>query len=113
MLQGGFAKILLRKKVKNEWIRNVGAIFFITNVVFVQRMYWHLALSAHFLLLIGMILFIYRNEIDGMLRRAIIWIALGGLAVSIQFYIYGMISVMLVFFVIIELVYEHSDFKKY
>lgn len=112
MLQGGTAKILLRKKIKQEWLRNVGAIFFITNVVFIQRMFWHLALSAHFLILLGMILFIYRNDIKNMYRKALLWIGLGGLAISIQFYIYGMLSVMLVFFVIIELIDTDKDLKK-
>ena len=102
MLQGGIAKVLLYKTVKKEWIRNVGAVFFVTNIVFVHRMFWQTALSSHFLILMAMALFLYRNDIKSLRKRVILWTLLGALSVSIHFYLYGMISVMLGAFALLE-----------
>ncbi len=112
MMQGGMAKILIRKYIDKEWLCNVGAVFFITCIAFVQRMFWQTALSSHFLLLIAIALFIYRDDIKEKKNRIILWSALGALSVSIHFYLYGMISVMLAGFALLEFLYELPDVKK-
>lgn len=106
MLQGGMSKLLLRKYIKNEWICNIGAVFFVSNIVFVQRMFWQTALSAHFLILMAMALFVYRDDIESLRKRVILWSALGALSVSIHFYLYGMVSVMLAGFALWEAIEE-------
>ena len=110
MLQGGMAKLLLRKTLNKEWLRNVGAAFFVTNIVFVQRMFWQTALSAHFLILIAMTFFVYREDIKSFRTRVVLWTTLGALAVSIHFYLYGMISVMLLGFAVLDSI--DSDYNK-
>lgn len=102
MLQGGMAKLLIRRFIKNEWICNIGAVFFISTITFVQRMFWQTALSAHFLLLMGIALFVYRDRIEKISTRVILWCGLGALTISIHFYLYGMISVMLACFALLE-----------
>ena len=95
-----------------EWLCNVGAVFYITCIAFVQRMFWQTALSSHYLLLIAIALFIYRDNIKEKRNRIILWSALGALSVSIHFYLYGMISVMLAGFALLEFLYELPDVKK-
>ena len=75
-------------------------------------MFWQTALSSHYLLLIAIALFIYRDNIKGKRNRIILWSALGALSVSIHFYLYGMISVMLAGFALLEFLYELPDAKK-
>lgn len=102
MLQGGMAKLLLRKYVKNEFVGSIGAVFFISNIVFVQRMFWQTALSSHFLILMAILLFLYRDNFKSLRKRIILWCGLGILTISIHFYLYGMISVMLAAFALLD-----------
>ena len=111
MLQGGVAKILLRKRIKQEWLRNVAALFFIGSIAFVQRMYWQTALGAHFLILLAIALFIYRKDINSQKKKIILWSGLGAVTVSIHIYLYGMISVMFAGFVLLEFIEDIKEFK--
>lgn len=112
MMQGGVAKLLLRKKVRNELICNIGAIFFVSCIAFVQRMFWQTALSAHFLLLIAMLFYVYRPELKSTKKRLLLWLALGVLAVSIHIYLYGMVSVMLAGYALLEFLDNKSNIKR-
>ena len=112
MLQGGVAKLLLRKKIKNEILRNVGSLFFVSGIVFVHRMFWQTALSAHFLILLSFLLYIYRNDIEKTTIKVLLWMGLGSLAISIHFYLYGMVSVLLVGFALLEAMDQHYNIIK-
>ena len=112
MMQGGMAKIILRKYIDKEWIRNVGAVFFVTNIAYVQRMFWQTALSSHFLILMAIALYVYRNDIKSKKKRIFLWCGLGALTISIHFYLYGMVSVLLAGFALNEFLYELPKIKK-
>lgn len=101
MMQGGISKLLLRRYINNEMICNVGSIFFVVSISFIQRMFIHTALSSHFLILLGMLFFEYRKEI-GYKKKILLWILLGIVSVSTHIYIYGMISIMLMGFAMLD-----------
>ena len=112
MLQGGMAKLLIRRFIKNEWISSIGAVFFVSTITFVQRMFWHTALASHFLILMAIALYVYRDRIEKLSTRVILWTVLGALTISLHFYLYGMISVMLGFFALLEAIDDKGGAKK-
>lgn len=61
ILQGQFALILLRKITKNEAISFLGACFFIMAPPFLWRLWGHYSLMAHWLIIIGLIIFYSSN----------------------------------------------------
>ncbi|MBO5551578.1 MAG: hypothetical protein J5966_06440 [Lachnospiraceae bacterium] len=102
MMQGGVAKLLLRKVLKNELYCCIGCIPFIFCAPLWQRMFYHTALASHYLILMGFLLFMYRERLDRLWKRVLLWCVLGVLCVSIHFTIYGMVSVMLLGFALLE-----------
>ena len=104
MLQGGFAKLLLRKYIKSEVACSLGSLLFIINISFIQRIFLHTALGSHFLILAGMVLFAYRKDFSNMKKRVLLWVLLGVVSVLLHVYIYGMISIMLVGYALVEAV---------
>ena len=104
MLQGGFAKLILRKYMKSELTSNIADVLFVINIAFVQRIFLHTALASHFLILAGMTLYAYRKDIFDKKKRVCLWVLLGIICVSTHFYIYGMVSIMLIGFGLIEAV---------
>ena len=61
ILQGQFSLILLRKITKNEAISFLGACFFIMAPPFLWRLWGHYSLMAHWLIIIGLIIFYSSN----------------------------------------------------
>ena len=111
MLQGGLAKLLLRRIFDREWQCNLGCVPFLFSASILQRMYYHTALASHWLILLGMLLFAYRDMIKSSFRRILLWALLGMLCVSVHFTIYGMVSVMFLGFVLYEVLAEAEDTK--
>ena len=61
ILQGQFSLILLRKITKNEAISFLGACFFIMAPPFLWRLWGHYSLMAHWLIILGLIIFYSSN----------------------------------------------------
>lgn len=112
MLQGGMASLLLRKRIKNIILIGIGSLFFVTGIVFVNRMFWQTALSAHFLILAAFVLYAYRKELSD-IRKIVLWTILGVLSVSIHFYLYGMVSVLFGGFCLLESLYKLPRVKDF
>ena len=102
MMQGGAAKLLLRKILKTEAQCCVACVPFLFCAPLWQRMYYHTALASHYLILLAILLFMYRDSIKKRRIRMLLWCALGMLCISIHFTIYGMVSVMLLGFALWE-----------
>ena len=95
MMQGGVAKLLLRRVMKTEAQCCIACVPFLFCAPLWQRMYYHTALASHYLILLGIMLFMYRDRIKLLRTRVILWCLLGVLCISVHFTIYGMVSVML------------------
>ena len=102
MMQGGMAKLLLRRVLKGEAECCLGCIAFLFCAPLWQRMYYHTALASHYLILAGMLIFIYRDRIGSVLKRAILWSALGICCISTHVTIYAIVTVVLAGFVLRE-----------
>ena len=94
MMQGGVSKLILRKFIDNEIISTLGVVPFVLSISFVQRMFLHTALASHYLILVGILLFVYRNNMS-IKKRVLFWTILGCITASIHIYLFGMISIML------------------
>ncbi len=102
MMQGGMAKLLLRRILPGEIHCCIASVPFIFCAPVWQRMYYHTALASHYLILIAFLLFMYRDRIGKRWQRVCLWAGLGVLCITIHFTIYGMVSVMLVGFALWE-----------
>ena len=109
MMQGGIAKLLLRRVLRNELQCCIGCVPFLFCAPLWQRMFYHTALASHYLILMGLMLFMYRDRLRGTVRRVVCWCMLGCLCVSIHFTIYGMVSVMLLGFALLETLDPERD----
>ncbi len=107
MMQGGLSKLLLRKVLPGEMTSCLACIPFLFCAPLWQRMYYHTALASHYLILLAFLFYMYRDRIDKRWKRVCIWAGLGVLCVTIHFTIYGMVSVMLLGFALLEAL----DFK--
>ena len=106
-LQGGFAKLILRRVCKNELFACLGSFFFIMCTPVYHRMYYHTALGSHYLILAAIALFVYRDKLKT-LQETILWCLLGMLTISTHFTLYAIISVVFTGY----LLWEILDRKK-
>ena len=102
MMQGGVAKLILRRLFPSEAICCVACIPFIFCAPLWQRMYYHTALASQYLILLAILLFMYRDRIDKQWKRIVLWCVLGVLCITIHFTIYGIVSVLLLGFALWE-----------
>ena len=61
IMQGQLGLILLRKITKNEFLSFIGACFFILAPPFLWRLWGHYSLMAHWLIILGIIIFYSTN----------------------------------------------------
>ena len=62
-LMGGFGALVTRRYSYNVIVNLVSATFFVLSPIMLNRMYLHTALSAHFLIVAGIVLWLYRDKI--------------------------------------------------
>lgn len=95
MLSGGTATILLRRFIKESWICVLMSSLFVVNYPIMQRMFYHTALSAHWLIFIASILWLYDKYPVNSNKTALYWSMLGAVAVSIHPYFVPMLGMIL------------------
>ena len=96
VLQGVFAFTLLRKFIKNKFFSIVGTVFFIISPYIIQRMFWHTALSSHFLILAALCLFAYRETYKGKpIKKVVLWNLLLITSITIHLYFVPMILIIM------------------
>ena len=110
-MQGGCAKLLLRRFFKSEICLNILVLPFVFCIPFMQRMFYHTALASHYLILCAFILFFYRDRIESLKKRITYWCILGAVCISIHFTIYGIVSLMMLFFSIYDGILEGKGIK--
>ncbi len=109
MMQGGVAKLLLRRIMKTEAQCCIACVPFVFCAPLWQRMYYHTALSSHYLILLAILLYMEKDRIKLRRNRIILWSGLGALCISVHFTIYGMVSVMLLGAALWEMLDEKPD----
>ncbi|MCR4611539.1 MAG: DUF6311 domain-containing protein [Lachnospiraceae bacterium] len=61
-LMGGFGALITRRFSSNILVNVISAFFFVLSPILLNRMYLHTALSAHFLIVAGIVLWLYRDR---------------------------------------------------
>lgn len=94
-LMGGFASILLRRFINDDFICVLGSVFYVISAPVIQRMYYHTALSAQWLIIAALVLWVYNSQIESDVRRTVYWGLLGFLCVGIHSYFLPMVGMIL------------------
>ncbi len=104
MLMGGFAGILLRRFTDHDGLCIIGSVFYVLSSAVIQRMYYHTALAAQWLIVAALVLWVYDDLIGSDKRRIIYWALLSFLAVGIHSYFLPMLGMILAVTAITQLV---------
>lgn len=85
-LMGGFGALVTRRYTSNVLVNGISATLFVLSPILLNRMYLHTALSAHFLIVAGIVLWLYRDKMRWN-RYLISWIVLiaGGTLINAYF----------------------------
>jgi len=94
-LQGGIGALIIRKISKNTIISIIGSLFFIFSTVMMRRIFSHTALSAHFILLLCILLSLHK--FTSIKKDICLWGGLIALSVLIHMYFSPMVMVFLFF----------------
>lgn len=95
MLMGGFSSILLRRFINDDFFCAMGSVFYVISAPVIQRMYYHTALSAQWLIIAALVLWVYNSGIASDARRIVYWGLLGFLCVGIHSYFLPMVGMIL------------------
>lgn len=114
MMNGACSTLLIRRFNKNGIFCIIGSTFFIISPVVFQRLYGHEALSCHFVILLGLILWLYQDhewkkKWQKTFMMPLLWGLLGILAVSVHIYYLPMVYCFLLGSFITDL----FKYKKY
>lgn len=109
VLQGLMAALILNKYLKNNVQIIMGSLFFVLAPVMLRRMYWHTSLSAHFIILLAIALYLYHDQwFKEWWKSFVIWGAMGLLCASVHIYYVPMCGVILLGFVILNFMSNHK-----
>ena len=96
ILQGVLSALILTRFTKKRWLILLGSIFFIISPLLISRAFAHTALTAHWLILLAILLLIYFHQRDIRLRHKLIaWSITMALAVLIHPYFVPIVGVIL------------------
>ena len=99
MLMGGFGALITFKYSKNVIFNSISAGLFVVSPVLIKRTFYHTALSSHFLILMAICLWIYRDKISYK-KYVVLWTILTVLTVLINPYytpmVYGILLLSIV-----------------
>ncbi len=94
MLQGGLSAILIRRFCEKKWLCILGSLLFILNFPLLQRMFYHTALSSHWIIILSLVIWFYCENTKPV-NKGIIYAALGILCVFIHSYYLPMVGAIL------------------
>ena len=104
MLMGGFASLLLRRFISDDIQCIIGSVFYVLSAPVIQRMYYHTALAAQWIIIAAMVLWVYNDLISSDAKRILYWGLLGFLCVGIHSYFLPMVGMVLAVLVITQFV---------
>lgn len=101
-LQGAVSALLLYDVIGNRRFSIVGSVFFSLSTPMIGRMYAHLALAFHALILISIWLFFQREKLWNKKRQVWLWTLVMSLAATIHIYFVPMVLCFAFFFYVDE-----------
>ena len=94
-LMGGFASLLLRRFITDDISCFIGSVFYVVSAPVIQRMYFHTALAAQWLIIAAMVLWVYDELIISKRTKIICWGIMGFMCVAIHSYFLPMTGMIL------------------
>ena len=104
MLMGGFSSLLLRRFIANDIQCVIGSLFYVMSAPVIQRMYFHTALAAQWIVVASLVLWVYDDLAGSAARRAVYWGILGFVCVGIHSYFLPMAGMVLAVLMITQIV---------
>jgi len=95
-LQGGISALIVRKIGGNTGQAILGSSFFTLSTVMMFRIYAHTSLSAHFIILLCILVYVQNNDFN-LKKQIFIWSSLLVLSVSIHSYFVPMVMIFMFF----------------
>jgi hypothetical protein len=106
-LQGGIGALIVRKIGGNTGQSIIGSLFFILSTVMMWRMYRNTSLSAHFIILLCILVY-PKNDNSNLKKQIFVWSGLLVLSASMHIYFVPMVMVFMFF----RLLQEYALSKK-
>jgi len=94
-LCGGTAAVLLKRFIKNSWVCLLATPVFVASFPIIQRMYYHTALAAHWMIFLALIIWVYDTFEAKSFKSEIVWGIFGFACVSIHSYFLAIIGMIL------------------
>ena len=95
VLQGGISILLVRKFTEDKAVCILSVPFFILSFTLLQRMYYHTALGAQWLLLLALLIWLYEERVQTTVKKCAAWAGMGFLCVSIHSYFVPMVGLLM------------------
>jgi len=95
-LQGGVAALIIQKLCKNNLFSALGSMFFIFSTTMMQRIYSHVALTSHFLILLCIYAYLCCNAGQSLRRNLVVWGGLFVLGVSLHMYFVPILFIFMI-----------------
>lgn len=95
-LQGGIVILLIRRITADKRICILSVPFFTLSFTMLQRMYYHTALGAQWIILLALLVWFYQNKFKNIVIKGIAWAGIGFLCVSIHSYFVPMVAIIMI-----------------
>ncbi|MCR4657993.1 MAG: DUF6311 domain-containing protein [Lachnospiraceae bacterium] len=94
MLMGGLSSLLIYRFCDNEAVCILYSLIFAVSYPIIQRMYYHTALAAQWIIILAFVLWLYQEELS-IKKRILFWSLSGVICVSIHSYFLPMAGLIL------------------
>lgn len=111
-LQGALSAILIRLFTDKKTVCIAGSLFFILSFPMLQRMYYHTALAAQWIIILALIIWFSHDLNKSALRSSVIWGLMGLLCISIHSYYVFMTGIILLLSVIDNIIVCKKNSQK-
>lgn len=95
MLNGGTAVILLKRFIRSPWVCLLCSPLFIVSFPIIQRMYYHTALAAQWIIFLSFIIWAYDSYPEKVTKSVLHWGLMGFICVSIHSYFLPMAGMIM------------------
>lgn len=112
MLMGALSATFLSRFVKNPLICILGSEFYIMSFTVLQRMFYHTALAAQWIIILALLIWADDGKIKKVSLKALIWGAMSFLCVSIHSYFLPMVGMILLALMIQQFIADYSISEK-
>ena len=110
-LQGGISSLIFRRFTAKLPVILIGSVFIIYSAPVIWRLFYHSSLAGHWIILLPVLFWCYRDYFKGLRANAVIWSTIAALSVAVQSYLAAMVMVMLAGFLLGDFL-EYKSLKR-